>query len=108
MVLANLKDRAIAGFKSQGMVLCACNEDHTKVKIMEPPATAKKGDRVVFDGAEMAEPATGSQMAKKKILEKLAPLLKTNEKGVAFCGKHEMKIDGAGSVTSQLASAAIS
>ena len=34
MVLANLKDRAIAGFKSQGMVLCACNVDHTEVRTL--------------------------------------------------------------------------
>jgi hypothetical protein len=46
-------------------------------------------------------------MGKKKILEKLAPLLKTDDKGLAFCGKHQMKI-GEGSVTSLLPSAAIS
>merc|ERR1711871_1674999 len=65
MVLANLKDRAIAGFKSQGMVLCACNEDHSKVKIVEPPTGAKKGDRVMFSGAEECEAVSGSQMGKK-------------------------------------------
>lgn len=107
MVLANLKDRAIAGFKSQGMVLCACNEDHSKVKIIEPPSGAQKGDRVMFAGAEECEAASGSQMGKKKILEKLAPLLKTDEKGIAFCGKHQMMI-GEGPVTSLLPSAAIS
>ena len=107
MVLANLKDRAIAGFKSQGMVLCACNEDHSKVKILEPPAGAKNGDRVVFSGVENGDPASGSQMAKKKILEKLAPLLKTDDKGVCFCGSSGMLI-GDKPVTSQLPSAAIS
>ena len=107
MVLANLKDRAIAGFKSQGMVLCACNEDHSKVKILEPPANAKNGDRVVFSGVENGDPATPAQVNKKKILEKLAPLLKTDAKGLAFCGDAALTI-GDKPVTSQLASAAIS
>ena len=107
MVLANLKDRKIANFNSQGMVLCACNEDKTKVMLLEPPATAKKGDRVEFIGAEPCEPATGSQMAKKKILEKLAPLLKTDGQGVAMCGAHAMKL-GDTNVKNQLTLAAIS
>ena len=107
MVLANLKDRAIAGFKSQGMVLCACNQDHSKVKILEPPADAKNGDRVIFKGVENGDPASASQMNKKKIVEKLAPLLKTNAKGLAFCGDSGMVINDK-PVTSQLSSAAIS
>ena len=107
MVLANLKDRNIANFKSQGMVLCACTDDKSKVKLLEPPAGANKGDKVEFAGAEPCDPATGSQMAKKKILEKLAPLLKTDDKGTAMAGKHAMKIRE-GYVTSQFFSAAIS
>ena len=65
MVLANLKDRRIADFKSQGMVLCACNEDHSKVKILEPPPDAKNGDRVVFSGVENGDPASAAQMNKE-------------------------------------------
>ena len=94
IVLANLKDRNLVGFKSQvrvvcvcgvvgpnrgamdvgqGMVICASNADHTVVKLLEPPEGANVGDRVVFDGFEGREPASASQVAKKKILEKLAP-----------------------------------
>lgn len=65
------------------MVLCASNEDHTQVKFVEVPASAKPGDRVVFPGFEGREPAAPNQMAKKKIFEKLAPQLRTNEVGVA-------------------------
>jgi tRNA-binding EMAP/Myf-like protein len=97
MVLCNLKERAIAGFKSQvtspslvllfiflthqlpyfrplhqGMVLCASNADHSAVKLLEPPADAKVGDKVAFPGFE-GEVATPAQMAKKKILEGLLP-----------------------------------
>ena len=54
------------------MVLCASNDDHTVVKLVEPPADAKPGDRVLFKGFD-GEPATPAQVAKKKIFEKLAP-----------------------------------
>ena len=82
LVLANLKDRTMVGFKSQGMVLCACNEDHTIVKLVSPPVGSKPGERVTFPGYE-GEPASANEVAKKKILEGLAPHLKTDESGVA-------------------------
>jgi len=72
LVLANLKERPMAGFMSQGMVLCACNEDHTVVRLLEPPQDAVAGDRVTFPGFT-GEPALATHVAKKKILEKLAP-----------------------------------
>lgn len=74
MVLSNLKERSIAGFKSQGMVLCASNKDHSVVRLLEPPASAKIGDRVLFNGFN-GEPATPAQVAKKKIFETLAPFV---------------------------------
>ena len=42
MVLTNLKDRKLAGFVSQGMVLCASSEDGSEVKILpcEPSSQA--------------------------------------------------------------------
>lgn len=82
MVLSNLKERSIAGFKSQGMVLCASNKDHTVVRLLEPPTSAKVGDRVVFSGFS-GEPATPAQIAKKKIFETLAPFMRTDSAGVA-------------------------
>lgn len=72
LVLANLKERPMAGFMSQGMVLCACNEDHSVVRLLEPPDSAIAGDRVSFPGFS-GEPAAPAHVAKKKILEKLAP-----------------------------------
>lgn len=85
LVLSNLKERSIGGFKSNGMVLCACNEDHTVVKLLQPPEAATIGERVVFAGFS-GEPATPSVMAKKKVLEKLAPGLKTDSSGKAKWG----------------------
>jgi len=40
-VLANLKPRNMVGFKSHGMVLCASNDDHTAVKFVDVPPSAK-------------------------------------------------------------------
>jgi len=94
MVLANLKARAIAGFKSEGMVLCACNEDHSKVAILEPPADAAPGAKVEYKGFEGKEAAIPNAVTKKKILEKLAPGLKTDDKGIAWSGKHQFFVDG--------------
>lgn len=54
------------------MVLCACNEDHTVVHLLQPPEGCAAGDRVSFPGFS-GEPATPAHVAKKKILEKLAP-----------------------------------
>lgn len=94
LVLANLKERPLAGFKSNGMVLCASNDDHTAVKFVEVPATANPGDRVVFPGFEKGEPATPAQMAKKKIFEKLAPDLRTDGAGITYWGSVPFTIGG--------------
>lgn len=107
LVLANLKGRAIAGFKSEGMVLCACNNDHSQVALLDAPVNANAGDKVQFVGFEGKEPAPPNNMAKKKILEKLAPLLKTDAKGAAFVGKDQFLVNGQ-AVTSTMCSAIIS
>jgi hypothetical protein len=56
------------------MVLCASNQDHSIVRLLEPPVTASIGDRVVFNGFS-GEAATPAQVAKKKIFESLAPFV---------------------------------
>jgi hypothetical protein len=57
------------------MVLCAVSADHTHIKLLEAPHTASAGDRITFPGFT-GEAASSAQMAKKKILEKLAPQVK--------------------------------
>ncbi|CAN0268515.1 unnamed protein product, partial [Ectocarpus sp. 6 AP-2014] len=94
IVLANLKPRNIGGFKSNGMVLCASSEDHSVVKIVEPPPGAAIGARVTVSGTE-GEPATPAQVQKKKILEKCAPKLKTNSDGLpGYDGVGVFNVDG--------------
>jgi aminoacyl tRNA synthase complex-interacting multifunctional protein 1 len=78
LVLANLKERPMAGFKSQGMVLCAIGDNHSVVKLLEPPANATMGDRVDI-GEFRGEAAPAAQVAKKKIFESLAPFVSFRE-----------------------------
>jgi methionine--tRNA ligase beta chain len=83
IVLCNLKKRNLVGFPSHGMVLCASNADHTAVETMEPPANAKIGERVVFEGFD-GNPEPENKVAKKKIFESVAPDLKTNDSGICI------------------------
>jgi aminoacyl tRNA synthase complex-interacting multifunctional protein 1 len=83
IVLCNLKKRNLVGFASHGMVLCASNADHTAVECMEPPADAKIGERVVFEGYTADQlPEPENKIQKKKIFEVVAPDLKTNDAGI--------------------------
>ena len=44
LVVCNLKEAKLAGFKSNGMVLCASNEDKSDVKFVDPPADSQPGE----------------------------------------------------------------
>ena len=81
LVVCNLKEAKLAGFKSNGMVLCASNEDKSEVKFVDPPADSQPGERVVCEGM-VAEPATSNQMKKKKLMDKAATELRAVD-GVA-------------------------
>jgi len=92
LVLCNLKARKMVGFPSHGMVLCASNEDHSEVKFVSPPVDAKVGERITipdidFEGEE-AQPFAENKIGKKKVFEKLAPHLVTNDYGTPeFMGR---------------------
>ena len=60
--------------------MCAVNSDHTAVALLEPPAGSEPGQRITFEGYD-GEPATPAQVAKKKLLEKVLPGLRTDAKG---------------------------
>jgi aminoacyl tRNA synthase complex-interacting multifunctional protein 1 len=80
LVLCNLKKRNLVGVSSHGMVLCASNADHTAVEFVIPPDGAKVGERVTFEGYD-GDAVAENPFAKKKLLEKLAPDLKTDDNG---------------------------
>lgn len=82
LVLLNLKPAKMGGFKSHGMVLCACDEAHKNVQFVEPPADAKLGERVTI-ASESGEPLSAAQVKKQKVLEKVSPCFLTDENCVA-------------------------
>jgi methionyl-tRNA synthetase len=80
-VLCNLKPAKMREIMSQAMVLAASSSDGSKVELVEPPASAKIGERVTFSGFE-GEPDEVLN-PKKKVWETLVVDLRTNEDLVA-------------------------
>ena len=69
LVVANMKEKALVGTKSHGMVLCAAAEDKP-LTLVAVPAGAAAGTRVTI-GGKVADAPPG---VTKKITELLAPL----------------------------------
>lgn len=111
LVLCNLKARKLVGFPSHGMVLCASNEDHSVVRLVNPPVDAKIGERITipdfdFEGEE-GEPYAENKFGKKKVFENIAPYLVTSKYGVPeFLGRPFMT--SAGVCTSPIAEGTVS
>lgn len=80
-VLCNLKPSKMRDIMSQAMVLAASSSDGSKVELVEPPESAKIGERVRFAGHE-GEPDDVLN-PKKKVWETLLVDLNTNENLVA-------------------------
>ena len=82
IVMANLKPRPLAGFKSNGMVVCASTKAHDNVEIIVPDGA--RGERVYLDGfQELFD--TGAELQpiiNQKTLEKCVEHFKTNEDGI--------------------------
>ena len=72
LVAANLAPKKLAGFPSNGMVLCASDAAHEKVVCVDPPAGAAVGERVALAGLPNA-PAEPKQCDKKKLFAKAQP-----------------------------------
>lgn len=79
--ICNLKARKMAGFESQGMVLCASDAEKSKLCFVAPPAGAKPGERITWPGYE-GEPETAKKMDKKKAWEAIQPEFATDASGV--------------------------
>jgi aminoacyl tRNA synthase complex-interacting multifunctional protein 1 len=100
LVLANLKARALRGFESHGMVLCAAAPKDAAaaggvteiVEFLEVPASANPGDRVTVEGIEGE--ADGVLNAKKNPLDVLALDMATNDEKVACFRSREWKVGG--------------
>ena len=62
VVWANLKPRKIAGLESNGMVMCAGNDDKSVIELIRPPAGSKVGDRIQLSG----NPILGQPLSEAK------------------------------------------
>ncbi|EOY20090.1 OB-fold nucleic acid binding domain-containing protein isoform 1 [Theobroma cacao] len=100
VLITNVKPGKLRDVMSEGLVLCASNEDHTAVEPLLPPEGAKPGEHVSFSGhcclsllnvwsvlVQLILRIDGKPddvlNPKKKQLEKITPHLFTDEKGVA-------------------------
>ena len=95
LVVCNLKKARLAGFDSEGMVLCGSKDG--KTEFVNPPADAKVGENVTIEGLT-GEPVGSNQMKKRKIWGKVQPDLKTNGDKVA-CWKGQAIKTSAGPCT---------
>ncbi|KAJ3703172.1 hypothetical protein LUZ61_006877 [Rhynchospora tenuis] len=104
VLITNVKPGKLRDVMSCGLVLCASNEDHTKVEPLSPPNGAKIGERVSFAGYD-GKPEDVLN-PKKKQLDKITPHLYTDENCVAtFKGVPFMT--SAGPCTSSIPKASI-
>ena len=84
VVFANLKPRKMAGFMSNGMVMCASNADHSMVELIRPPEGSKVGDRIQLVGnpilgEPVKEKLEDELNPKKKFAERFLEKLLTND-----------------------------
>jgi aminoacyl tRNA synthase complex-interacting multifunctional protein 1 len=82
VVIANLKSRALQGFASTGMVLCATATEGSAVEFVDPPAGAKVGEQITFEGL-VGSPVTPAQVHRKGVFEKAQAGMKSDENKIA-------------------------
>jgi len=109
LVIANLKPAPLVKVTSFGMVLAAKNE--TVVQLVEPPESAKPGERVTVEGEDFSAEADDKIDVKKagNPWGLIFPDMKTNEQGVAcYKGKPLKTSAGVCKPRSALANAQLS
>lgn len=82
LVLCNLKPRDLDGVPSNGMVLCASNEEHSEVVLVNPPEGAVPGEVVTFEGHTSEPMAAGNRAV--KAFKKVGDDFITDDDGVAM------------------------
>jgi len=100
VVAANLKYSKLRGIQSQGMVLCASNAEHSKVELLEPPETAQLGDRVGYEGADLAAHPLGeakiNPKAKTSPWPRVQAKLTVDANGVPMYDSKGLVVEGHG------------
>lgn len=82
VIVANLKPRNMRGIRSNGMLLCTSNPDHSEVEPLVVPEGAKVGERVWF-GLEPAQPEAWApnKVQKKKAWEAVSQVREEMQRG---------------------------
>jgi len=80
VIVKNMKLTKIRGVNSEGMVIAAKNDPGTELELATPPAGARPGERIRFEG--YGEDSVADQL-NKNIIEKVKADLKTNGSCVA-------------------------
>jgi len=88
LVFCNLKPKDSVGIKSNGMVLCATNNENGKVELVKVPLNPKIGERVNFEGYE----GEFEKQLNSKKLPKILKELKTNKEGIVCFKDGKAKI----------------
>ncbi|XP_053694342.1 tyrosine--tRNA ligase, cytoplasmic [Sabethes cyaneus] len=82
VTLTNMKSSKIRGVESEGLVLCAFNQD--KYEPLSIPEGAKIGERIIVEGFDNTNAEVAQLNPKKKVWDKIQAELKTNSDGEAL------------------------
>jgi methionine--tRNA ligase beta chain len=82
LVWSNLKPSNLKGMRSEGLVLCASNDNQTE--LVKPPSGATAGERIVVSGCKNSEAPTVSINPKKKEHEKYLLHFATDASGTVM------------------------
>lgn len=108
VVFCNLKPKPLAGYMSHGMILCASNDDHSKIEVLIPPEGAKAGDAVTVEGVERSPAAEVNLSKGNNPWKKVEPKLTTSESLTVTLDGKELKAAGGVITTKSLKAAHIS
>jgi len=84
VLVCNMKADKFQGVQSEAMLLAANNTEGTIVELVEPPPTAKIGERIAIEGYNgHTDPVPPVLNPKKKEFQVIKPDLRTNDLCVA-------------------------
>jgi len=88
VVLSNMKASKIRGVESEGLVLCAFNEN--KFEPLKVPSGSAVGDRIFIQGYNNTSAEVPQLNPKKKVWDKIQSELKTNSDGEVVWREYSM------------------
>ncbi|CDJ41651.1 multisynthetase complex auxiliary component p43, putative [Eimeria tenella] len=92
IVLFNLKQKALRGFNSHGMVLCANSADKTAVQLLQPHPDTPLGERVYIEGLSGEPDEVLSSKKGKDTFAAVAPFLNTKDDCIAYFKVQQQKV----------------